>query len=199
VSRVPQKERRALSSSLIGRATRRDWQTRPISIVKSSIERDQFNARLARDPLNLALRERVQLRYQTFLQLDFFRETYMGLFEWLKSQFAPSSREPSFRLLIDESGVKCERAGGLVEFVAWDDLQKVAIVTTDEGPFGEDVFFVLHGCEDGCVVPQSAPHSDALLERLQALPGFDNESVVQAMGCVDNHEFVCWDRAGTPV
>src|SRR5262249_42904855 len=84
---------------------------------------------------------------------------------------------------------------GGVEQVAWNDLQGVAIMTTSEGPFAEDVYFVLAGRDGtGCVVPQGAPESTALLHRLQALPGFDNEAVIQAMSCAHDATFVCWRK-----
>jgi hypothetical protein len=98
---------------------------------------------------------------------------------------------------IDDHGVRRELAGGKVEQVAWDDLQEVAILTTAGGPFVVDVFFVLAGREGrGCVVPQSAPESGKLLERLQRLPGFDNGAVIRAMASVEDARFVCWWRGG---
>jgi len=96
---------------------------------------------------------------------------------------------------IDDHGVRRDLAGGKVEQVTWDDLQEVSILTTGDGPFAEDVFFVLAGQEGrGCVVPQSAPEGGRLLERLQRLPGFDNEAVIRAMASVEDARFVCWRR-----
>ena len=45
---------------------------------------------------------------------------------------------------------------GSTESVRWDDLQRVAIQTTDQGPWFEDVWWVLVGAEGGCLVPQGA-------------------------------------------
>jgi hypothetical protein len=79
--------------------------------------------------------------------------------------------------------------------VAWDDLLEVAILTTADGPFTEDVFFVLVGRGGtGCVVPQGAPEGSQLQERLQRLPGFDNKAVIRAMSSADDATFVCWRR-----
>ena len=122
----------------------------------------------------------------------------MKLLDWFIKKSTPAPIEPHVHLVIDDVGVKCERAGGVVESVAWNDLQKVAIVTTDDGPFADDVYFVLYGSHGGCVVPQDGPQSNALLERLQDLPGFDNEAVIQAMSCASNNEFLCWARTGHP-
>ena len=44
-------------------------------------------------------------------------------------------------------------------------------------------------------MPQSADGADALLARLQQLPGFNNEAVIEAMSSADR-TFVCWKRTG---
>jgi hypothetical protein len=68
---------------------------------------------------------------------------------------------------------------------------------TDEGPFVDDVFFLLLGNDGkGCCVPPGAEGSGPLLDRLQALPGFDNGKVIEAMGSTGNARFVCWRKAG---
>src|SRR5262245_19249886 len=109
----------------------------------------------------------------------------------------PMMSEPTIQ--IDDQGVRRHLADGKLEQVRWDELTEVWIVTSAEGPFAEDVFFVLTGDGDtGCVVPQGAAESGALLERLQRLPGFDNEAVIQAMACAEDARFVCWRRAGPP-
>ena len=118
----------------------------------------------------------------------------MGLFDWLKSRFRSDFRRQR-GLRVDETGVAYERSNGIVESVHWSDLQRVTIFTTDGGPFAEDAFFVLHASQGGCVVPQGAPDSEILLERLQQLPGFDNEAVVRAMSCTTENEFPCWERS----
>lgn len=53
----------------------------------------------------------------------------------------------------------------------------------------------LTGRDGGAV---AVPHREAveqdLLGWLQALPGFDNEQVVEAMTCAEDAMFVCWPR-----
>src|ERR1041384_6000918 len=96
------------------------------------------------------------------------------------------------RIDVDDWGVTRWSDDIVVEDLAWNDLVGVDIVTTDQGPYLEDVFFVLHGTDgQGCVVPQELAMPAKLLERLQALPGFDNEKVIEAMGCAENARFVC--------
>ena len=83
---------------------------------------------------------------------------------------------------------------GKQETVLWSELQNVTIMTTDEGPFSDDVFWVLSGSETGCLVPSEAEGMKELLPRLQQLPGFDNEAVIRAMGSTGNEKFLCWRR-----
>ncbi len=77
--------------------------------------------------------------------------------------------------------------------VRWDDLRAVLIETTDQGPFVEDVWWILIDGEGHCIIAQAAG-GEQLLARLQALPGFDNEAVIAAMASVENRLFTCWQR-----
>ncbi len=83
---------------------------------------------------------------------------------------------------------------GKTETVRWDDLQEVGIITTDEGPFDEDIYWMLTGSKGGCAVSGGAQGMKELLERLQKLPSFDNEVVIKAMGSTKNDKFQCWKR-----
>jgi hypothetical protein len=113
------------------------------------------------------------------------------MFEFLKRK--PEPRIPA--VIIDEVGVRRDLGDGEIEDVAWKDLEEVQIVTTDEGPFAEDVFYLLVGPNGtGCCVPQGSSQSAALLRRLQELPDFDNDAVIRAMGCSENGRFVCWKK-----
>lgn len=96
----------------------------------------------------------------------------------------------------DDTGVRRVSPEGGVEEVTWDDLTEVKIVTTDEGPFGEDVYWLLAGSDGtGVAVPGSSV-TDDLLDRLQGLAGFDNEQMIQAMTSTDDAQFLCWQRDG---
>ena len=59
---------------------------------------------------------------------------------------------------------------------------------------GPDEMWVLHGTKGGCVIPTSATGAIALLERLQSLPGFDNDVFMEGMTCKSEKWFTCWQR-----
>ncbi len=101
-------------------------------------------------------------------------------------------REPD-RVLVDDRGVERRLPDGHVDAVSWGALKEVRVTTTDAEPVAEDVFNELDGGDEGCVVPQELSTPE-LLDRLQALPGFDNERMVEAMGSTDVAEFVLWRR-----
>jgi hypothetical protein len=44
-----------------------------------------------------------------------------------------------------------------------------------------------------CAIPQMVG-TEALLEHLQTLPGFDNDAVIAAMQSTENQLFLCWER-----
>lgn len=100
------------------------------------------------------------------------------------------------QITITEDGVSRVRPDGVEEKIRWDDLHEVSVLTTDEVPWQEDVYFLLIGADGkaGCAVPQSSKGCDQLLKRLQELPGFDNEAVIRAMGSTSDAKFVCWKR-----
>lgn len=114
----------------------------------------------------------------------------------VRSASAARPPRPKDKVAFDDTRVVVHRADGGTESVDWKDLVEVGIVTTDEGPWLDDVLWRLVPADGktGCVVPSEAEGMPALLERLQQLPGFDNEALARAMGCTSNAAFVCWKR-----
>lgn len=125
---------------------------------------------------------------------------------WLHRIFGKpevSSLPRSGKVEFDAERVTFYHPEGEIQNIRWDELDEVGMVTTDEGPYVEDVFFMLltEG-RNGCAIPQSAEGNEALLARLQMLPAFDNSSLIEAMGCTSNRNFRLWKKlakqAGSP-
>ena len=104
-------------------------------------------------------------------------------------------RSPALRIEFDDGGVRRLEGAAVVEAVTWDALRAVEIRTTAAGPRDEDLFWLLHGPDESGVVVPSGLMPDGLLERLQELPGFDNEAVIASMASVSEAVFPCWSRA----
>lgn len=113
------------------------------------------------------------------------------IFPKTKASIVPSSG----RIEFDEESVRFYHPEGENQEIRWEDLDEVGIVTTDEGPFVEDVFFMLLSKDrKGCAIPQAAEGNEGLLSRLQMLPGFDSGAFIEAMGCTSNQNFRLWKK-----
>lgn len=104
------------------------------------------------------------------------------------------SPEDQFTLSFDDVGVRCVRPDGTVEQVTWAELERVSVLTTSDGPFQPDIFWVLHGITGGCVIPWGVKGDTALLTRLQKLPHFRNEAILQASSRTTEGLTTCWER-----
>ena len=58
------------------------------------------------------------------------------------SWFLRRKRQPE-RVVVTEDSVTRFRSDGVQESVRWDDLVEVELITTDQGPWSEDVFWLL--------------------------------------------------------
>jgi hypothetical protein len=117
----------------------------------------------------------------------------IALFFGVMGEAPRAAKAAPSRIEIDGEGVRRLQGSKLIEAVRWEDLIKVSIVTTDEGPFVEDLFWLLHSKDGrGCVVPHADAVEANLLARLQRLPRFDNEAVISASGSTQGAEFTCW-------
>jgi hypothetical protein len=120
----------------------------------------------------------------------------MGLFDFFRKPRPAQPAAPARAVVqFDEEAVICQRPNGVAERVRWADLRAVLIQTTAAGPAVDDFFWILVGrnAESGCVVPGEAVGCDRLLEKLQKLPGFDNQAVIRASQCVEEQSFLCWE------
>jgi hypothetical protein len=101
--------------------------------------------------------------------------------------------EAASPLELTDTGATYRQPDGVTRTLRWDDLRGVLIETTDQGPFVEDVWWILIDSAGHCLIPQEVG-GEALLTRLQQLPNFDNDAVIAAMASVENNLFVCWQR-----
>lgn len=75
-----------------------------------------------------------------------------------------------------------------VETYQLEDLSRASIITTADGPFRDDVFWLLL-FKTIVMIPQGVPGEDRLLGRLQELEGFNNEAVIEAMASTEANAF----------
>jgi hypothetical protein len=115
---------------------------------------------------------------------------------WLERRARARLDSQNETVEFDDTAVRRRMANGTVESITWDELAAIDIMTTDQGPYTDDVFWLLMTRDQsrGCAVPGGAGGFTDLLPRLQALPGFDNAAVINAMGSTGNARFVVWRR-----
>lgn len=100
----------------------------------------------------------------------------------------------AFVVSVDEIEVRCSHRDGSLERVAWAELERVDVVTTDDGPFAPDIYWLLRSSSGGCAVPREAQGHPVLLERLLALPNFDHQNFIRAQGSIEKACFQVWQR-----
>ncbi len=92
--------------------------------------------------------------------------------------------------LIDDTGIRTGET-----LIPWNDVREVAIRTTSDGPFQDDLFWVFAARASVVELPGSLVNAQDLITMQGAMPGFDNLKVIAAMGSTTERIFRIW-RAG---
>lgn len=103
--------------------------------------------------------------------------------------------EAAVRAVCDDETITVRHPGGRVETIAWSALARVTIATTDAGPFVTDLFWLLEDSKGHrSTLPMGAAGEKEFLKAMQRrLEGFDNMTVVEAMGSTEVARFVVWE------
>jgi hypothetical protein len=109
----------------------------------------------------------------------------------MRKLFSRVTTDQPPRFVFDDAGVTRHLGRGKTESARFEELTEVAVYTTADGPWAEDVFYVLSCGDHGCVVPETFANP-AFVNRLMELPGFDHETFIEAMGSTDERMFSCW-------
>lgn len=120
----------------------------------------------------------------------------MSIFSFLRRKPKQTKLIPESLFVVgfDTERVWCSYPANGEQSLQWSELIRVAVQTTDEGPLSPDVFFILGAKEGTLIFPQGAIGEAEMLHQLQKLPGFNNEALIEAMGCTDNKTFICWEK-----
>lgn len=120
------------------------------------------------------------------------------MFGWFKRKASekPLYPESLWTVELGDQGICGTDHEGTAKTVSYDGLRTVAIATNDSGPWGADVWWLLYGAkgELNCAFPQGATGEKQVLDYLFALPGFDNEEVIKAMGSTSEAVFLVWQK-----
>ena len=94
---------------------------------------------------------------------------------------------------IDEEKLTIKWPDGRNDEFLLKNLKKIAIITTDKGPFMPDIFWFLL-IDIPMMIPDDPlyPGTEKLKEVLFELPGFDYEEFTKAMMGTENNAFEVW-------
>jgi hypothetical protein len=104
------------------------------------------------------------------------------------------ARQP--RVAYDADTIRtCSREVVLAS-ITWDELDEVAVCTSDAGPIGDDRVWVFTNPSRSKIllIAGTCPGFPTLLEALQRLPDFDNVTLLEATGSTTLGRFVVWRR-----
>ena len=83
--------------------------------------------------------------------------------------------------------------------IAWasvrvKDIHEIGVETTDTGPHGEDVFWLINRDSDRLLIPQDSPAFKKLRDYFRSFEDFNWQSFTEAMSCTERRYFLCWRR-----
>lgn len=130
---------------------------------------------------------------------------------WIRKLFgktSPGTGEQAppqpFIVNVFDDCVVVHRPDGQREEVQWERLTSVVVRVSSRAPWTGRPWLILpgdvghDGRQQGCVTPFDAMNFDTLLARLQALPGFDQAALDQALRDAragnSRPDAVCWER-----
>ena len=98
-----------------------------------------------------------------------------------------------YQVIITEHSLTCAHPKRPTESIRWDQVEEITLVTTSDGPFLPDVWYVFTGDGAGCSVPSEAKGFDELWDIFRSrFPTIDYEAMIAA-GTYDD-EKVLWNR-----
>ena len=96
-----------------------------------------------------------------------------------RTRCATLTPESEFVVELTEDTIICRRPDGLVEKVKWSELERIRLMDTGDAPFSPAVFWLLEGSTGGCCIPSGAVGEAEMLSRLQTLPGYNSQVILQ--------------------
>ena len=118
----------------------------------------------------------------------------MNLFNKLFQRKEFKSPEDYFAVTITDVFIKVEHPNRKTEMVLWGNIREIKMINTDKGPLEPDVFLLLIGTDDGCLIPQGAKGFEEVFDIVSKYEGFDFENFIKSMACADNAEFHLWSK-----
>jgi hypothetical protein len=90
-------------------------------------------------------------------------------------------------------GVTRTGRNGKIDSLKWADVSFIYIITTDGGPFTDDLFYVFETKDYGFVIPSEVTKEIKMFDYFsKAFPDLNLEAMIKACGCIENAIFPLW-------
>lgn len=76
--------------------------------------------------------------------------------------------------------------------IKWNELVDIKLINTDKGPFENDVWLVLNGRFNQCVIPNNCKGYEEIFNIVSKFDNFNFENVIKSMTSTGNEEFLLW-------
>ena len=98
-----------------------------------------------------------------------------------------------YTVIMTSDELACEHPKRARESIRWDAIKEIRLVTTSEGPFLPDEWYVFMGDSGGCSIPSEARGFEDLMKEFETrFPGMDYEAIIKA-GTSDAQKSI-WKR-----
>jgi hypothetical protein len=126
-----------------------------------------------------------------------FIAIHVALYVWFVQKIVFASyiedQTPEFECDSESGSIEYPGEGKII--IPWKSVKQIQILTTDEGPWNEDVWWLFHlvGADEPVAIPQGAQGNEKVFDILEShFSGSDMEAVIKAMGSTSNAKFDIW-------
>lgn len=107
----------------------------------------------------------------------------------------PPPLPPYGKVHFDDEMITYFRENNEKTSLPWQDLSKLRILTTPDGPFLPDVFWIFESQEEIALkIPSEAEGMAELSDHLTSLSGFQSAPFTKAMGSTEYASFDVWEK-----
>jgi len=80
------------------------------------------------------------------------------------------------------------------QYMLLQDIETIEILTTDMGPWINDVWWLITGKDTIFEIAGDAMGIHNMLDTFHTFEKFNHEEVIKAMQCTDYEVFTCWNK-----
>ena len=102
--------------------------------------------------------------------------------------------EDEFMVTLNDLFVQVSYPEGKINKIYWNDIMEIKLINTIAGPVLPDIWLVLIGKEEVCIIPHGARRFNEVYEVISKYDGFNFDNFGNSMTCTDNAEFRLWTK-----